>query len=116
MIEIVYTDNGKVVPDEQLEKWSEQVIKEHKNFGYLNIEVGSSIMVDMIRVLIVREKLKPEEVTFFNRNKEEPIKINSAGRLSDWPSNFCSKGNELLYELITACSKSKKEVSKNNLY
>ncbi len=115
MINVVYSKNGNVVSDANLEAWAKQTIKDHKKFGTIDVTVGTSIMVDMLRALIVRKKVHYSEINFFNSKKGIPITTNEFGRLSSWPKGFCDKEEALLFELLTAGTEERKKKKEKDI-
>lgn len=93
--------NGKVVPDGKVRGWADKLIEmyEKQKLGNLVTTVGSVLMVDATRLLVMKEKLNHGEVIyrFSNFADQSPDK---SGMLRTWPKGFCDFYDDILEELL----------------
>ena len=99
MLIITYDSiNGKVVSDGFIKSWADDVVEAYKKVISMNITVGSSVMIDATRILIMKGKLDYKEVIY--RFKGLDLKVDKNGRLPVWPEGFCDIYDNILEELL----------------
>lgn len=99
MLTITYDPtNGKVVSDGLIKDWADKIVEDYKELIDMNITVGSGVMIDATRVLIMKGKLNYKEMVY--RFKGHNLKVDKNGELSAWPKGFCDVHNNILAELI----------------
>lgn len=113
MLEIIYTSEGSVLPDQKVEIWAESVTKRYKARGGTKLHVSAALMVDAIRIQVIRGNIAPEDVQFFNGDDPAPIGINKHGRLEHWPAGFCDVQDNMLNELLQSKNYIKEKVNGN---
>jgi len=88
---IEYSENGEAVPDLKVREWLDELLagmnNKSDNVITTNISVGTEVMIQAIRVAIIQERLKPEDVTIRFKNQEWCFDKN--GRSETWPDGFC---------------------------
>lgn len=96
--------NGEIVPDGKVREWADDLVKEHEEWkeeDYVDdmvVVIGSVVMLDMTRALIVKKRLDHKEVTYsYYDLKQTPDKF---GSLRQWPKGFCDTYDNILEELI----------------
>lgn len=90
--------NGEVVPDGKIREWADDLVKEYEELLTMTVVVGSLIMVDMTRVLIMKEKLDHKDVIYrFGGFDQSPDK---RGNLRQWVEGFGDIYSDILAELI----------------
>lgn len=90
--------SGKVISDGLIKDWADKVVEDYKEAINMNITVGSGVMVDAIRVLIMKGKLNYKEIVFRFRGLD--LGVDKNGRLSIWPKGFCDVYDNILEELV----------------
>jgi hypothetical protein len=99
MLTITYDSiNGKVISDGLIKDWADTVVRAYKEVVNMNIAVGSSVMIDATRVLVIKGKLDYKETVY--RFKGLDLKVNKHGRLPVWPEGFCDVYDNILEELL----------------
>jgi len=88
---------GKVVPDGEVRKWADNVIEMHERNKGLHTTAGSVIMIDAIRVLVMKGKLAGEKIIFRFEGKDLEVE---RGYLKHWPKGFCDTYDEILEDLL----------------
>lgn len=101
MLNVIFDPIGGVcVPDSMLLDYAEEVISSYMHGGNNTITVGSSLIIDAMRVVLLRWRLSKDSVCFhFNGEK---IYIKDNGRLSHYPEGFCDAQRKLIVELLKA--------------
>ena len=104
---------GKVVPDALIKKWANNILKKYTEFKtikivkeetvIMNITVGSSVMIDATRILILEGRLNYKEILY--RFKELTIKVNEYATMSNYPKGFCDVHTDILVKLLGYQSK-----------
>lgn len=94
--------NGEVVSDGKVREWADRLVKvykDRKSARNLTVIVGSVLMVDMTRLLVMKGKLNHEEIVYRFRDLDQsPDKY---GTLRTWPKGFCDLHNDILTDLIS---------------
>jgi hypothetical protein len=99
MLTIIYDPtSGKVVPDDFIQGWADDVVKVYKEVTDMHITVGSSVMIDATRVLIRKGKLDYKETIYQFKGLE--LGVDKNGRLPVWPGGFCDVYDDILEELV----------------
>lgn len=98
MIKVTYTADGSVIGDDYLEDWAKKIVIKYNNLGNLDLRVGCGIMIQMLRVLIVRGIINYKDIAFYTTDGIH-VGPDSYGRL-DWPKGFADKNDYLLDELL----------------
>lgn len=98
MIKVTYTADGSVIGDDHLEDWAKKIVIKHNNLGNLDLRVGCGIMIQMLRVLIVRGTINYKDIVFYTTDGIY-VGPDSNGRL-EWPKGFADKNDYLLDELL----------------
>lgn len=99
MLTITYDPtNGKVVSDGLIKDWADKVVEDYKKLIDMNITVGSGVMIDATRVLIMKGKLNYKEMVYRFRGLD--LGVDKNGRLPVWPEGFCSVYDDILEELL----------------
>jgi len=99
MLKIEYDPrNGKVVPDAFVKSWADDVVKAYEEVLSMHVTVGSSLMIDATRVLIMKGKIDCKEIVYQFENLD--LEVGKDGRLPIWPEGFCDVYDNILEELI----------------
>lgn len=88
-------DNGTVVPDNKVLELASSIIEKGED-----TTIGSDLLVDAIRVIMVRKNIDPTSIVFCFREKEIPV--NDSYHLKKYPDGFCDQHSLLLRELISS--------------
>ena len=90
--------NGEVVPDGLVRDWADTLVKQYEEVITMTVVIGSVVMLDMTRVLIMRKKLDHKKVTYrFGHFDQTPDKYGSPRIL---PEGFGDIYNDILGELL----------------
>lgn len=89
---------GKVIPDGLVENWANEILKNYKKFEDVSISVGSVLMIDATRLLVMRGKIDHKEMLY--KFKKQFIKIDKYATLSSCPTGFCDAHLNILFKLI----------------
>lgn len=93
---------GEIVPDGHVRDWAESIAesyamcKEPKDL--LHTTVSSVLMVDAIRLLIMKGEINHKEVVF--RFEGHDLEVDKNGMLRVWPKGFCDIYDNILEELL----------------
>lgn len=90
--------DGEVVSDGLIKNWADKIVEDYKEVINMSITVGSGVMIDATRVLIMKKKLNYKEVNY--RFKGLNLKVDKNGRLPVWPVGFCDVYDNILEELL----------------
>jgi len=89
--------DGTVVPDGKISDWGRHVVDCVKE-NFLELSVGSAVMIDEIRALINEGKLCYKNVTF--KYGKIALKPDKYGRIGTWPEGFCDIPTNILERLL----------------
>lgn len=77
-------DNGVTLPDNQSQKYVENVID--NMFAIPHIIIGNELLITLFRCAVAEGKIKHTEIEFLF--KGQIIKISKYGRCEEWPKGF----------------------------
>lgn len=101
MLNVIFDPiSGTCVPDAMLLEYAEEVVSSYMHGGNNTITVGSSLIIDAIRVIFVRWRLSNNDVCFHYNN--EKIFMKDSGKLSHYPEGFCDAQRKIIVELLKA--------------
>jgi len=97
---IEYCEGGIYATDHGALKWFKQLKNDIIKNGVKNkhIKLSNEFMVELTRLLVTREIIKPNEIIY--KYKDEFIRISQDGGLEKWPEGFCDNTDLLLGELV----------------
>ena len=90
---IVVWDDTVSLPDAEVDKWGETVVKS----GQKHVRIGTGTMLNAIRLHVIRGNLSHEDVEF--QFGEDTIYVNKEGRLDHWPDGFADIYDRQLVEI-----------------
>lgn len=92
MIKVTYDPiNGMAVPDGRAESWVKEVME--TNGTDFHAIVGTEVMVNVFRLLVLEQKIKPEELVFIFGDVEIPV--DKFGALKFWPKGMTILDDQL---------------------
>lgn len=95
MLTVIYDSiNGTAVTDGNAEAYVNNVLKA----GVEQVTVGTAIVVDTFRVMVVRKVISPAGIQF--KYGDQLMVINSEGMLDAFPKGFCDQFEKLALELL----------------
>lgn len=99
MLTVIYDEyEGQVVPDAKARDFAETTCANAKTF-ISTVFVGSDIMVNAFRLMVVLGYIKAEDICFVYRG--ETARVHESGGLTEWPKGMCEISFNMLRTLST---------------
>lgn len=110
-IHAIWSKQVKTVPsDFTIDEWANEVFDDFRTCeeDIYEVEIGSSIQIDILRCYVIRGKLLPRELIFEYKQTEKgcrytldyELKVDRYARLEEWPKEFACKSMDLVLELM----------------
>ena len=90
--------NGEVEPDGKIASYVKHLACIAEVRSSLEITVGSALIIDEIRALIIEGTLSHKDIVF--KFKGEEIHPSKDGTISYWPKGFCDVYDNILERLL----------------
>jgi predicted ATPase len=90
--------NGEVEPDGKVFSYVKHLAVVAEARQALEVTVGSLLIIDEIRALILEGALPYKDITFKFEGKE--LRVDKYGNLNSWPKGFCDAYENILERLV----------------
>ena len=98
MLEIHYDEKYCSCSDFDVMKEAEKIAENYKYSTFLKVQTSTGMLVDAIRIMVIRGKIPHDEVRILFKDKV--ITIDKYVQYSEWPKGFLDTFDDILDEII----------------
>jgi hypothetical protein len=109
-LNVIYSGEGQAVADLRVQDWLDDLLSrlEHCGLESHTIDVGTDVMVSIIRLAVIEGRLDHEDVTFYF--EDYIITVDENGMFNLSPKGFCDTLTEISRKLLEKNKEKQHEV------